>query len=79
MKVGLGCKICLKTGCDSWDRRERGMWTRDRETGRRETVTLEEDAEAMNEKMEERKEGGSKRSHAKGPKDLKVSRSRSEL
>jgi hypothetical protein len=29
--------------------------------------------------MEERKEGGSKRSHAKGPKDLKVSRSRSEL
>jgi hypothetical protein len=57
MKVGLGCKICLKTCCDSWDRRDRGMWTSDRETVRRETVTLE-NAEAMNKKMEERKKEG---------------------
>jgi hypothetical protein len=29
-------------GCDSWARRERGIWTRDRETGRRVIVTCME-------------------------------------
>jgi len=51
MKVGLGWRICLRTGWMSWERRERGMWTRDRETGRRVMVTLE-DGEAMMEKEE---------------------------
>lgn len=55
IKMGFGCKICLKTGCDSWDSLDRGMWTRERETGSRETVTLE-DAKAMNKKMDGRKE-----------------------
>jgi len=39
------------------------MWTRDRETGRRETVTLE-DAEAMNKKMEGRRKRRKKKEGA---------------
>lgn len=41
-KVGLGWRICFRTGCDSWARRERGICTRDKDTGRRETVTCME-------------------------------------
>jgi hypothetical protein len=53
MKVGFGCKICLRTGCDNWGRRERGMCTRERDTGRRDTVTFEEGSAMMEEQKKE--------------------------
>ena len=40
-KVGFGCKICLRIGWVSWGRRERGICTRERDTGRRVMVTLD--------------------------------------
>lgn len=39
-KVGFGRRIWRRTGWQRLGRRERGMWTIDKETGRRETVTL---------------------------------------
>lgn len=36
---GFGCNICLRTGCDSCARRDRGTWTRESETGSRDIVT----------------------------------------
>lgn len=53
MKVGFGWRICLRTGCDSCGRRERGMCTRERDTGRRDTVTLEEGSAMMEEQKKE--------------------------
>jgi hypothetical protein len=66
MKVGFGCKICLRTGSNNWGRRERGMCTRERDTGRRETVTLEDGSAMMEEqKKEEGIEIIGRESHAK--------------
>ena len=38
-KTGSGKSICLITEWESWVRRERGRWTRERETGRTDMVT----------------------------------------
>ena len=38
-KTGSGKSICLMTEWESWVRRERGRWTRERETGRTDMVT----------------------------------------